>query len=143
MNGEHVLTESYSVRSGDFNAAGDASSSIKNLLKRLGVNTAAVRRVAIASYEAELNIIIHSLGGTLSLAVSRDAVSLVANDAGPGIEDVEQAMVEGYSTAPESVRLLGFGAGMGLSNMKRCADDFNIESTPGKGTTIRMRFDVR
>ncbi len=143
MNGEHVLTESYSVRPGDFNAAGDASSSIKNLLKRLGVNTAAIRRVAIASYEAELNIIIHSLGGNLSLAVSRDFVSLVADDVGPGIEDVEQAMVEGFSTAPESVRMLGFGAGMGLSNMKRCADDFYIESAPGRGTTIRMRFDVR
>jgi len=143
MNGERVLTESYTVRSGDFNAAGDASSAIKNMLKRLGVNTAAVRRVAIASYEAELNIIIHSLGGSLTLAVSRDSVALVADDAGPGIEDVEQAMIEGYSTAPESVRLLGFGAGMGLSNMKRCADEFIIESIPGKGTTIRMRFDLR
>ena len=143
MSGEHVLKESYTVMAGDFNAAGDASSAIKNILKRLGVNTAAVRRVAIASYEAELNIIIHSEGGSLALVVSPEAVTLVAEDSGPGIEDVEQAMTEGYSTAPESVRLLGFGAGMGLPNMKRCADEFNIESEVGRGTTIRMRFDVR
>lgn len=143
MSGEHVLTESHAIKAGDFNAAGDASSAIKNVLKRLGVNTAAVRRVAIASYEAELNIIIHSLGGRLTLAVSRDTVSLVAEDDGPGIADLEQAMTEGFSTAPDSVRLLGFGAGMGLPNMKRCADDFDITSQPGKRTTIRMRFDIR
>ncbi len=143
MNREHALTESYLVHSGDFNAAGDASSSIKNVLKRLGVNNAAVRRVAIASYEAELNIIIHSLGGRITLTVSRDTVSLLVEDNGPGIADVDQAMMEGFSTAPESVRLLGFGAGMGLPNMKRCADEFVINSESGHGTTIQMRFDIR
>jgi serine/threonine-protein kinase RsbT len=143
MNTEYVLNESYSVRPGDFNAAGDASSSIKNVLKRLGLGAAVIRSVSIAAYEAELNIIIHSSGGSLRLAVSRDTVALVAQDLGPGIDDLQQAMTEGYSTAPESVRMLGFGAGMGLPNMKRCADDFDIVSEKGKGTTIRMKFRIR
>ncbi len=140
MPGEATLRESYDIAAGDFNAAGDASAEIKGVLKRLGISTAVVRRVAIASYEAELNIIIHSLGGHLTLTVSRDGVVLTAVDYGPGIPDIAQAMVEGYSTAPESVRQLGFGAGMGLSNMDRCADQFDIQSEVGRGTTIRMTF---
>jgi serine/threonine-protein kinase RsbT len=143
MNNEYALNESYSVQSGNFNAAGDASASIKNILKRLGISTSVIRQIAIAAYEAELNIIIHSLGGHLRLIVSRDLVTLIAEDCGPGIADLQQAMTEGFSTAPESVRMLGFGAGMGLPNMKRCADDFDIVSHPGKGTTIRMKFNVR
>lgn len=140
MHADAVLNEKYDVKAGDFNSAGDASSSIKNVLKRLGVGNAVLRKIAIASYEAELNIIIHSHGGRLKLAVMRDEVALVAEDDGPGIPDVAQAMTEGYSTAPESVRMLGFGAGMGLPNMKRCADEFDITSGVGRGTVIRMKF---
>jgi serine/threonine-protein kinase RsbT len=140
MQADIILNEHYDVKSGDFNSAGDASSSIKNVLKRLGIGNAALRKVAIASYEAELNIIIHSHGGRLRLSVNRDAVLLLAEDDGPGIADVAQAMTEGYSTAPESVRMLGFGAGMGLPNMKRCTDEFDISSGLGRGTTIRMKF---
>lgn len=143
MTADSALNESYEVKSGDFNSAGDASSAIKNVLKRLGVDNAVLRRIAIASYEAELNIIIHSRGGRMRLFVSRDAAELLAEDDGPGIADLEQAMTEGYSTAPESVRMLGFGAGMGLPNMKRCADVFDIASEIGKGTTIRMTFTLR
>lgn len=143
MSNEHVLNESYTVKAGDFNAAGDASSSIKNVLKRLGIGTTVLRNISISAYEAELNIIIHSRGGSIRLAVSRDAALLVAEDCGPGIENLEQAMTEGYSTAPESVRMLGFGAGMGLPNMKRCADSFNITSELGKGTVIQMTFKLR
>lgn len=140
MHADAVLNERYDVKAGDFNSAGDASSSIKNVLKRLGVSNAVLRKIAIASYEAELNIIIHSQGGRLRLAVMRDEVMLAAEDDGPGIPDVEQAMTEGYSTAPDSVRMLGFGAGMGLPNMKRCSDGFDITSEVGRGTVIRMRF---
>ena len=143
MAADVLLKESYAVARGNFNAAGDASSAIKEVLKRVGISTAIVRRVAIASYEAELNIIIHSSGGRILLAVSRDKIVLTAEDDGPGIPDIAQAMTEGFSTAPESVRQLGFGAGMGLSNMQRCADDFFITSAPETGTCITMGFDVR
>lgn len=143
MAADVVLKESYAVAQGNFNAAGDASAAIKEVLKKVGIGTAIVRRVAIASYEAELNIIIHSDGGRLLLAVSRDKVLLTAEDDGPGIPDIEQAMTEGFSTAPESVRQLGFGAGMGLPNMQRCADDFFITSAPEIGTRITMGFDLR
>ena len=94
-----------------------------------------MRLSSISSYTA--------LGGHLRLNISRDMVTLIAEDCGPGIEDLQQAMTEGYSTAPESVRMLGFGAGMGLPNMKRCADEFTIASEPGKGTTIKMKFNIR
>ena len=140
MHADTVLNERYDIKAGDFNSAGDASSSIKNVLKRLGVSNVVLRKVAIASYEAELNIIIHSYGGRLKFTVMRDAVVLIAEDDGPGIPDVAQAMTEGYSTAPESVRMLGFGAGMGLPNMKRCTDEFDISSEIGRGTLIRMKF---
>ena len=99
-----------------------------------------LRRVAVASYEVELNLVIHSDGGTLTLTVDENGVHLCSKDIGPGIPDIEQAMREGYSTANEEARSLGFGAGMGLPNMKRNADQFAIESQVGKGTTIDMTF---
>lgn len=137
-----ALTKAFEVQSGDFSAAGDASAGIKRVLKKLGIDSAVVRRVSIASYEAELNLIIHSHGGQLVLSVTQDRVELVSKDVGPGIEDVNQAMVAGYSTAPESVRTLGFGAGMGLPNMQRVADTFDIQSQLGVGTTIDMAFHL-
>lgn len=142
MSNEATLTERYPVAAGDFNAAGDASAAIKEVLKRLGIDTQIVRRISIASYEAELNIIIHSYGGLLTLSVSRDRITLVAADTGPGIADVQQAMTEGFSTAPDSVRELGFGAGMGLPNMARNAGEFDLR-TGEIGTTVTMCFPLR
>ena len=137
-----ILKNDYEVKAGAFQTAGDASQSIKRKLKQIGVGGTVLRRVAVASYEAELNLIIHSLGGTLSLELTPESVTLISADVGPGIADLDKAMQEGYSTASEEARDLGFGAGMGLPNMKRNADGFSIESELGKGTTIQMRFDI-
>ena len=138
-----ILKNVYDVRSGEYQTAGDASASIKRKLKQIGVGGTVLRRIAVASYEAELNLIIHSHGGTLSVEMTPDQIMLVSADVGPGIADLGKAMQEGYSTASEEARGLGFGAGMGLPNMKRNADGFEIESEVGKGTTIQMRFDLK
>ncbi len=135
-----LLHQEYEVTAGDYESAGEASADIKRRLRQLGVSSQVLRRVAVASYEVELNLVIHSLGGRLTLDVNADGVRLMSADAGPGIPNVELAMREGYSTASEEARSLGFGAGMGLPNMKRNADDFSIESTVGVGTTISMFF---
>ena len=132
----------YPVETGDYTRAGEASADIKRRLKQLGVSSMVLRRVAVASYEVELNLVIHSLGGVLTLEVDQDGVSLVSQDIGPGIADISLAMREGWSTANEEARSLGFGAGMGLPNMKRNADQFEIESELGKGTRISMRFSL-
>ena len=137
---EAKLMSEFQVEKGNFVTAGEASATMKRTLKRLGVSAAVLRRVAVATYEVELNLIIHSMGGTLSLLVDDQHIYVVSKDVGPGIPDIEMAMTEGYSTAPEDVRNLGFGAGMGLPNMKRNADEFSIDSAPGEGTTIRMAF---
>ena len=109
-----ILTNAYEVHAGEFQTAGDASASIKRKLKQLGVNSNVLRRIAVASYEAELNLIIHSNGGQLKLEITPDAIILVSEDIGPGIADLSKAMQEGFSTASEEARDLGFGAGMGL-----------------------------
>ena len=132
----------YTVEKDDFVRAGEASSAIKGLLRKLGIDPDIVRRVAIASYEAEMNLVIHSLGGELILALDSDRVRLIAKDTGPGIEDIDLALQEGYSTATEKTRELGFGAGMGLPNMKRMSDGFDIASAPGKGTRVEMSFRI-
>ena len=137
MNG---LREEFSVKAMDFVTAGEASAQIKRLLKKLGVNSAVVRRLSIACYEAEINLVIHSNGGKLILTVGADDVTLVSSDTGPGIPDIELAMSEGYSTASDDVRMMGFGAGMGLANMSRNADRFTIDSKVGEGTNIEMVF---
>jgi len=141
-SGDYNLKETYSIEARNFVAAGEASSSIKTMLKRLGVNPSKLRNIAIAAYEAELNLVIHSNGGQMHLFVSPDEVIINVDDIGPGIENIELAMKEGYSTAPESIRVMGFGAGMGLSNMRNNADDFKIESKLGEGTHIRMKFNI-
>ena len=132
----------YPVQAGDYTRAGEASADIKRRLKQLGVSSLVMRRVAVASYEVELNLVIHSLGGELILEVDMSGIRLTSQDVGPGIPDLAMAMREGYSTASEEARDLGFGAGMGLPNMKRNADGFSIESELGKGTTIRMAFNL-
>ncbi|MBO5500530.1 MAG: anti-sigma regulatory factor [Clostridia bacterium] len=139
----NLFVDSYDVASGAFQTAGDASASIKRKLKQLGIDAVTLRRVAVASYEAELNLIIHSNGGNLIMEMSPEEVMLISKDVGPGIPDISKALEEGYSTASEEARDLGFGAGMGLPNMKRNADTFDIESQVGVGTTIKMGFQIK
>ncbi len=138
----HVLREEFGVVAMDFTTAGEASATIKRLLKKLGVNSGVVRRLSIACYEAEINLVIHSMGGKLILTVGAEDVTLTSEDVGPGIPDIDLAMSEGYSTASEDVRMMGFGAGMGLANMARNADKFHIESKVGEGTRIEMVFKL-
>jgi serine/threonine-protein kinase RsbT len=138
-----VIHSEYPIEAGEFTHAGEASVDIKRKLKQLGVSNELLRRVSVASYELEMNIVIHSLGGYLSLDVDSECVKLSSQDRGPGIPDIEQAMSEGFSTAGEEARTMGFGAGMGLPNMKRNADVFMIDSQPGVGTTIDMMFELR
>ena len=140
---EELFRISYPVAAADYASAGKASTDIKRRLKQLGVGGDVLRRVAVASYEVELNLVIHSMGGELCLTVFPDAVQLVSADIGPGIPDLDMAMREGYSTASEEARSMGFGAGMGLPNMKRNSDSFSIDSEVGKGTTITMRFNLK
>lgn len=122
----------------DFTRAGEASSSVKKKLRQIGYNPEAIRKVSIAMYEGEINVAIHAGGGEAEVEISSDAVTMKLIDHGPGIADVEKAMQEGWSTAPEAVRSLGFGAGMGLPNMKKYTDSLDIETEVGKGTTITM-----
>lgn len=138
-----ILKEEFPVAAMDFVTAGEASAQIKRLLKKLGVDANIIRRLAIACYEAEINLVIHSEGGKLVLEVGSEEVSLTSKDIGPGIPDIELAMSEGYSTASDDVRMMGFGAGMGLANMARNADRFHIDSRVGEGTTIEMIFDIK
>jgi anti-sigma regulatory factor (Ser/Thr protein kinase) len=138
-----ILKEEFPVAKMDFVTAGEASAQIKRMLKKLGVDPGVIRRLAIACYEAEINLVIHSDGGKLLLEMNPDNVTLISEDVGPGIPDIDLAMSEGYSTASDDVRMMGFGAGMGLANMARNADHFNIESKVGEGTKIEMVFDIK
>ena len=133
----------YRIEGNDFMVAGAASNNIKNTLKMLGIASDICRRVAIITYQAEINLVIHAGGGMLKALISEDHVDLVIKDEGPGIADINKAMTEGYSTATEQAREMGFGAGMGLPNMRRNADGFSIESQPGVGTTIQMEFRLK
>lgn len=137
-----VIRRCYNVESWNFTAAGEAASDIKKVLKQLGINASLLRRVAIAAYEAEMNLVIHSVGGRLEMSVDTKKIVMVAEDQGPGIENIDKAMQEGYSTAPDTARELGFGAGMGLSNIKRCTDRFEISSKVGEGTHLEMHFNL-
>ena len=135
-----LIHQEYPIAAEDYTRAGEASADIKRRLKQLGVSSMVLRRVAVASYEVELNLVIHSMGGTLTLTVDPQQVTLCSKDVGPGIPDIDKAMTEGYSTANEEARSLGFGAGMGLPNMKRNASTFEIQSQAGVGTSITMGF---
>ena len=132
----------YTVPGDDFARAGEASADLKATLKKLGVPAAAVRRISIALYEGEINLAIHAGGGRIDVAIGDDDVQMVLSDQGPGIPDVEQAMQEGYSTAGQTARELGFGAGMGLPNMKRYSDEMTIDTEVGKGTTVTVKIKV-
>ena len=137
-----LIQESYPVQADDMTAAGDVSARIKRHMKRLGVPAAVMRRVSVCTYEAEINLVIHSDGGQIDFEIAEDRITVRASDIGPGIPDIDKAMTEGWSTATNEVRNMGFGAGMGLPNMKRNADGFDIVSTVGVGTHITMTFDI-
>ena len=132
------LVFQYYIVGQDFNRAGESSSALKKSLKRLGTHPDIARRVAIAAYEAEMNVVIYARGGEITVKVDPNQIRIEVEDSGPGIPDIEKAMQTGYSTAPEWVRELGFGAGMGLNNIKKCADEMNITSTVGKGTRLEI-----
>ena len=140
MNDQVVFT--FDVDGEDFTSAGHASMQVKKNLRQLGINPDIIRRVSIAMYEGEINMVIHARGGVATVSVSEEYVEIILKDEGPGISDIEQAMQEGFSTAPDTIRTLGFGAGMGLPNMKRYTDYMNIESEVGVGTTITMRVNL-
>ena len=126
----------------DFTSAGQASVQVKKNLRKLGIPPEVIRKISIAMYEGEINMVIHADGGEADVLVYEDCIVMILTDRGPGIANIEQAMQEGYSTAPDNVRSLGFGAGMGLPNMKRYTDDMQIESVVGEGTTITMTVNL-
>ena len=137
-----MIKESYQVQANDMSVAGDVSASIKRQMKRLGVPNQIMRRVSVCTYEAEINLVIHSDGGEIDFEISEEDIRVHVCDVGPGIPDLDKAMTEGFSTASSEVRNMGFGAGMGLPNMKRNADGFAITSEVGKGTDILMTFNI-
>lgn len=132
----------FEVDGENFTSAGQASMQVKKNLRQLGLSPELIRRVSIAMYEGEINMVIHAGGGEADVNVMTDAVEIILTDKGPGIKDISEAMQEGFSTAPDSVRSLGFGAGMGLPNMKRYTDYMDIKSVVGEGTTITMRVNI-
>ena len=132
----------YNVAPDDFTVAGEASGAVKKVLKQLGFSPEVIRRVAVAMYECEINMVIHADGGYIDVEITPDKIRMIHTDRGPGIKDIEKAMQEGYSTADSKVRELGFGAGMGLPNMKRYTDDIKITTELGKGTVVDMTVIV-
>ena len=132
----------FDVDGDDFSSAGAASVEVKKKLRQLGFAPDVIRRVAIAMYEGEINMVIHADGGTVDVEVGDDDITMILSDRGPGIADVDKAMQEGFSTARDNIRSLGFGAGMGLPNMKKYTDDMKIETEIGVGTTVIMKVNV-
>ena len=140
---DEALKFHFVIDGDNFTSAGEASVEVKKKLRQLGFPPDVIRRVSIAMYEGEINMVIHARGGVADVLVYPDRIVIILEDHGPGIEDIDLAMQEGYSTAPDSVRALGFGAGMGLPNMKRYTEEMHIESTLGDGTTITMVVNVQ
>lgn len=132
------MTYRYDISGEDFSTAGAASSAIKKKLRQLGLTPAVIKRTAIAMYEAEINMVIHAGGGRTEVSIEDDRITIVMIDQGPGIPDISMAMTEGYTTASDAARSLGFGAGMGLPNIEKNVDDLRIESTVGKGTVVTL-----
>ncbi|NOZ68547.1 MAG: anti-sigma regulatory factor [Deferribacteres bacterium] len=138
INIDKEIEGSFQIIGGNFVNAGEASTQLKLLLSKLGVDEDIIRRTAIATFEAEMNVIIYAAAGRMHYHITPRGISIKVDDMGPGIEDIELAMQEGYSTAPDWVREMGWGAGMGLPNMKKNSDIFKIDSVVGEGTTIEM-----
>ncbi len=132
----------YDVPGDDFTRAGAASSDVKRNLKQLGISPTVIRNVSIAMYEGEINMVIHAGGGYIDVEITEEQIIMILADNGPGIANLELAMKEGYSTAPDNIRCLGFGAGMGLPNIKKYTDDFKIETEVGKGTTLFLKVNI-
>lgn len=138
MSGGQEIILEFVLKALQFDVAGEAASKTKRVLQQIGVRADVIRRIAISTYEGEMNTIIHSCGGSMRVVIFPDRTEITFIDQGPGIADTNLAMEEGYSTAPDYIREMGFGAGMGLPNMARCTDTFAIQSEVGVGTTIRM-----
>ncbi len=138
----NTINLKYDIDGEDFTRAGEASAAVKKTLRQLGVKPELIRKIAISLYEGEINMVIHANGGVIEVFISENKVDMVLCDTGKGIENIELAMKEGYSTAPDEVRSLGFGAGMGLSNMKKNSDEMRIESTVDVGTTVFMTVNL-
>jgi anti-sigma regulatory factor (Ser/Thr protein kinase) len=138
--GESIRLE-YDVDGDNFESAGAASEAVKRTLKQLGIDSISIRRAAIAMYEGEINMVIHAHGGKAIVDIFQNYIEIKLKDSGPGIEDIDKAMEEGFSTATEKIRDLGFGAGMGLPNMKKHSDEMKIESELGKGTLVFLRIN--
>lgn len=139
-NSDYILSERFEISGGDFSKAGTISTKIKEILQEIGIEPTIIRRAAIASYEAEMNVVMYAKNGRITLKITPEKLHLQLEDNGPGIEDIEKAMQEGFSTATDKMREMGFGAGMGLPNIKRNADRFEISSTPGEGTLLDIIF---
>ena len=135
---KETMKYSYVVDGDNFMSAGEASADVKRIRRQLGFDSTVIRRTAIAMYEGEINMVIHARGGVAQVEISDEKIVVVLKDEGPGIPDVELAMSEGYSTAPDQIRALGFGAGMGLPNMKKYTDDMRIDTQLGVGTTVTL-----
>ena len=140
MNEELIFR--FDVDGDDFTSAGQASVKVKNNLRQLGISPEIIKKVSVAMYEGEINMVIHAGGGVAEVKVCEDYIEIILEDKGPGIKDINQAMQEGFSTATETIRSLGFGAGMGLPNMKKHSDSMVIDSTVGVGTKITMRVNM-
>lgn len=132
----------YNIEGGDFGLAGLASSEVKKTLKQLNIAPAIIKRVAVAMYEAEVNVVAHAYRGTMEVTITPEQVVIRFEDEGPGIQDIDQAMQEGFSTATEAVRQMGFGAGMGLPNIKKNVDELKINSEVGKGTIVELTTKI-
>ena len=142
MSDNQKLSYCFNVDGANFTSAGEASVKVKKRLREAGFDPETIRRVSIAMYEGEINMVIHAGGGKAEVIIEEDRIVIILTDEGPGIADIEQAMQEGFSTAPDNIRSMGFGAGMGLPNMKRYTDEMVIESQLGKGTKITMTVYV-
>jgi len=143
MEGKENIEGSFHLTGGDFTNAGVASSELKSIMTKLGISPDIARRAAIATFEGEMNVIIHAVAGVMYYMITPDHIKVVLNDMGPGIPDIQQAMREGYSTAPDWVREMGWGAGMGLPNIKKNSDEFRIDSVVGEGTTVEIIIKIK
>jgi len=140
MSSENVFSQKFEITGSNFSNAGRISTSIKEILKEIGIDPSIIIRASIASYEAEMNVVMYAQRGVLTLNITPEKLHLKLEDEGAGIENIEMAMKEGFSTATDEMREMGFGAGMGLPNIKKNADKFEISSTPNKGTTLNIIF---
>jgi len=142
MRDENILSQRFEIKGGDFGNAGKASTSIKEILQEIGIDPSIIIRASIASYEAEMNVVMYAQRGSLTLNITAEKLHLRVEDDGPGIENIELAMQEGFSTATDRMREMGFGAGMGLPNIRKNADKFEISSKPGKGTSLDITIGL-